>query len=151
MSFKAYDTEDLRALGRMALGAIMDDEALRADFIRLIRYGLSEQCKSRAIRAEAMRIYYRAASECGLERNVQLAQTIILGIGALSEDDARRKIALVNEASDLTPEQQIRAMADRIGELVAEQPALRPVAEDCVATLLASRLLLPPHANGGAS
>lgn len=144
MSFKAYDTEDLRALGRMTVGAVMDDEELRGDYIRLVRYGLSPECKSRAIRTEAMRQYCKLMSDCGLERNVQLAQTIILGIGALSEDDARRRIALTTEAEALTSEQQIRAMTDRIHELVVEDPALRALATDCMASLLGSTLLLPP-------
>jgi len=148
MTHNAYAIEDIRALGRLALGEVMDDEQRRANFVALVDYGLSPKCKSRLMRTEALRIYYAACRDSGIERTTQLNQQIWIGVGGASESDVRRKVAIVNEADAMAPADQVVAMAQRLNELIAAEPDLHELLMD---SLSRAYVELPPHTNGDAA
>jgi len=140
------DMQHLRSLGRRRLIDFLDKDTRHALFIEAFDARLARHER------DAVRIYYEACALAGIERQTQIAQQILVSIGAASEDDARRKMAIVQEAELLaeSPADEVAALADRISELAAADPALLLVAESRLARLGAVRAL-PPHINGHAT
>lgn len=93
----------------------------------------------RAHKRDAIALYYKLAAEVGIER--EAANNFFIHIGAKSESDARRAVAIVNEAEDKSLEDRI----DDAAEWMAEQLALRP---DLRARALSRLAPMLAHTNG---
>jgi hypothetical protein len=133
-----FSEASLSQLGRHRLGAILNDEELA----ELFRTQLYKELKRGG--RTGLNIYYDCAAKCGIQHHV--AQQVWIQVGAASEHEARRSVALVKEAEAKPLEEQVDDAVAWLTARVGERPDLKSRVFGKLMPLLAA---VNGHAEGG--